>query len=384
MPWMEFICLANSRKSSARCVAGIRTDGQGWVRPVSTDHDGVLTFRHYRFRDGTDAGVLDVVRMVVKGPAATEEQPENWLVAPYPWQLVSRPMGDEYLALLAPHIQSDGALLGNLSDRISAEELASAPPGPSLALVLVDDLAWRVGTTSRGNRQVRAVFQLDGHPYALALTDPVWEQRLRALPIGEHPKRSGGLDAAVPLLLTISRSRNFDGSYYKLVAAMAPMPGRWRARLLGHILPNFGWLLDGELAGMSRPRTDDALALLPGLGVRAILSLTERPLPPDSLARLGLIAEHVPVADFSAPTLAQVDQAVAAIDRFLAAGRPTVVHCGAGLGRTGTILACHLVSRGAPAADAVARVRAARPGSVETAEQEAAVSAYERHRAASR
>lgn len=212
-------------------VAGIRTDGEGWIRPVSTDYDGVLTFRHYRFRDGTDAGVLDVVRMVVKGPAATEEQPENWLVAPYPWQLVSRPMGDEHLALLAPHVQWRGALLGNCSDRVSAEELARGSAGSSLALVLVDDVAWRVGTTSRGNRQVRAVFRHDGHQYTLSITDPVWEQRLRALPMGEHPKSSGGLDAAQPVLLTVSRSRNFDGSYFKLVAAIAPLPERWRAKL---------------------------------------------------------------------------------------------------------------------------------------------------------
>lgn len=150
------------------------------------------------------------------------------------------------------------------------------------------------------------------------------------------------------------------------------------------MLPNFGWLLDGELAGTSRPRTDDALSRLACVGIRALLSLTEQPLPADSLARLGLVAEHVPIADFTAPAPAQVEQAVAAIDRFLAAGRPTAVHCGAGLGRTGTILACYLVARGAPAAEAIARVRAARPGSIETAEQEAAVSAYERYRATAR
>jgi atypical dual specificity phosphatase len=50
------------------------------------------------------------------------------------------------------------------------------------------------------------------------------------------------------------------------------------------------------------------------------------------------------------------------------------VHCGAGLGRTGTLLACYLVSSaGLTADEAIARVRAARPGSIETDEQEQAV-----------
>jgi atypical dual specificity phosphatase len=53
------------------------------------------------------------------------------------------------------------------------------------------------------------------------------------------------------------------------------------------------------------------------------------------------------------------------------------VHCGGGLGRTGTLLACYLVSaEGLPADAAIARVRAARPGSVETEDQEQAVRRY--------
>lgn len=145
------------------------------------------------------------------------------------------------------------------------------------------------------------------------------------------------------------------------------------------ILPNFSWLLDHELAGMALPRTNDALALLPRLGVRAVVSLTEQSLPAASLTEHGIVAEHIPVADFTAPTLDQIARAVAAVERFRAEGRPTAVHCGAGLGRTGTILAGVLVAQGVPAAAAIARVRTARTGSIETPEQAAAVEQYARH-----
>jgi len=145
------------------------------------------------------------------------------------------------------------------------------------------------------------------------------------------------------------------------------------------ILPNFSWLIERELAGMSLPRTDDALALLTQLGVKAVVSLTEEPLPAASLAEHGIADAHIPVADMTAPTVGQIAAAVAAIDRFRAAGRPTAVHCNAGMGRTGTVLAGALVAGGVSAAAAIARVREARPGSLETAAQVAAVEQYARH-----
>jgi atypical dual specificity phosphatase len=54
------------------------------------------------------------------------------------------------------------------------------------------------------------------------------------------------------------------------------------------------------------------------------------------------------------------------------------VHCGAGLGRTGTVVAAYFVTRGMGPREAVAKVRDLRPGSVETAEQERAIEAYAR------
>ncbi|WP_200306505.1 dual specificity protein phosphatase family protein, partial [Paracraurococcus ruber] len=54
-----------------------------------------------------------------------------------------------------------------------------------------------------------------------------------------------------------------------------------------------------------------------------------------------------------------------------AGGGRVAVHCAAGLGRSGMVAAWVLTGFGMPAAAAIAAVRAARPGAIETAAQEA-------------
>jgi atypical dual specificity phosphatase len=151
--------------------------------------------------------------------------------------------------------------------------------------------------------------------------------------------------------------------------------GRFRVPLF-----NFSWLIEGELAGSARPLGGIGLAALHRRGVRALISLTEKPPSAASLRRAGLAGVHLPVADFTAPTLTQIAAAVSAIDDFRARGLPVAVHCAAGRGRTGTILAAYLVSQGATAEAAIAQVRAQRPGSIETPEQEAVIREYVRQR----
>ena len=144
------------------------------------------------------------------------------------------------------------------------------------------------------------------------------------------------------------------------------------------VLPNFSWFIAPHLAGCSRPRSGDAFTLLKTLGVQALVSVTVDPLPADALAAVDMPAEHYAVED--APTLVQVEQAIASIDRFAAQGQPVAVHCDAGKGRTGCILACYLVSQGMEPAEAIATVRARRPESIELPVQEEIVVLYAQSR----
>ena len=137
--------------------------------------------------------------------------------------------------------------------------------------------------------------------------------------------------------------------------------------------PRATWLDEERVCASRYPRKPEEFEAFAARNVSLLVNLHERPHRTSDLERYGLTELHLPVPDFACPTPAQLDAGVRAINRAVENGQRVVVHCGGGVGRTGTLLACYLVSRGLDAPEALARIRAARPGSVETPQQERAV-----------
>jgi atypical dual specificity phosphatase len=141
---------------------------------------------------------------------------------------------------------------------------------------------------------------------------------------------------------------------------------------------NFTWIKRGKLGACSLPAFDPEYAALRRDGITLLVNLQDDAHAPETLERFGLRELHLPVTDFSPPTQEQITQAIAAIEAANAAGEAVAVHCVAGIGRTGTVVACWLVTQGMTAEVAIERIRELRPGSVETPEQVAAVQTFAR------
>lgn len=135
-------------------------------------------------------------------------------------------------------------------------------------------------------------------------------------------------------------------------------------------IPNSYWvsehLIAGEYPGdFELDATREKIALLLEAGVRVFVNLTEEyelPSYEDALkeeaAARGIEAEHVrlSIRDMHAPTRERMSAILDELERHAEAGRCVYVHCWGGVGRTGTVVGCHLVRGGRTGEDALSEV----------------------------
>jgi atypical dual specificity phosphatase len=136
----------------------------------------------------------------------------------------------------------------------------------------------------------------------------------------------------------------------------------------------FKWIIPGRLAAAPKPGAvvgiDYDLAILRLVGVTTLITLTEDDLPQDSLKRHGLRNLHLSIEDRKAPMIWHMRMLAMRIQGFLKQGEVVAVHCLAGIGRTGTIIAAWLISEGLTADAAMERIRKIDPAFVQSKEQE--------------
>ncbi|MFL6140666.1 MAG: dual OB domain-containing protein [Labedaea sp.] len=214
----KLVCLANSRKHSGRCVAGIEIESKKWVRPVSSRPGHEVSAAERQYRGGVDPRVLDVISIPLLRARPVGFQRENWLLDPNAyWRKIGRIEWGELCALEEQPrtlwINGYGSKAG-INDRVPVEQENTLVD--SLKLIRVAHLAMEVcpahPMSSDTRPTLRARFQHAGSAYRLKVTDPLYEERFRAEGIGKY--RLG------ESFLTVSLGEQFERHFYKLVAAI--------------------------------------------------------------------------------------------------------------------------------------------------------------------
>jgi atypical dual specificity phosphatase len=132
------------------------------------------------------------------------------------------------------------------------------------------------------------------------------------------------------------------------------------------------------LAASGLPSSPAQVRWLAKNGIDFILTLRESPLPEGWFEGLSVGHAYVSMADHAPPSPEKLKEAADLIDSNLKEGRTVLVHCLAGIGRTGSTIASYMILyQGKSAKEAIEELRAARPGSVERA-QESAVYEFEK------
>lgn len=140
---------------------------------------------------------------------------------------------------------------------------------------------------------------------------------------------------------------------------------------------NFSWLIPEKLAGSAIPTSFEEIKWVLDEGVKSIVTIREEPLDDDWIKNVNYL--HVMSNDMSVPEFDDLTFAVDFIHRRLDDKEPVMVHCLAGLGRTGTILASYLVKYENMSADeAIEKVRKTRPGSIQSYPQEEMIFQFEK------
>lgn len=214
----EIVLLANSRKLSHRCLAGIDISTGKWVRPVSAFADKIVTW-DMRNIDGEEPDLLDVLNIPLSSEETDDEsQPENRLVDgidkwgrlvsdAYKWTRVGRVTPREVMK----YLEKQSPLFYNKSYYVTSGKILRTPREYRKSLMLIEcaDLKSYQTTNIKGEPRARAEFSFDGAQYNLPVTDYKWEQNvINGQPMPEK------------CLLTVSIGGKFGWQHYKLAAGV--------------------------------------------------------------------------------------------------------------------------------------------------------------------
>ena len=140
---------------------------------------------------------------------------------------------------------------------------------------------------------------------------------------------------------------------------------------------NFSWIIEKKLAGSAIPTSKEEIDWVKQEGVKSIVTIREEPLEEEWLEDVNYL--HIHSNDMGVPEFDDLINSVDFLHQRITNDEPVMVHCLAGLGRTGTILACYLIKYEQKSADdAIQKVRNERHGSIQSFSQEEIIFRFEK------
>ena len=156
--------------------------------------------------------------------------------------------------------------------------------------------------------------------------------------------------------------------------------GDWKRKTIDAVTgkpDRFSWVIEKKLAGSALPQSIDAVQWVISQGIKSIVTIREEPLTDEWIKDVNYL--HVMSNDMDVPEFADLVHAVDFIHSRITNNEPVLVHCLAGIGRTGTVLACYLVKyQNISAAEAMQTLREERPGSIQSYPQEEIIFQFEK------
>jgi atypical dual specificity phosphatase len=138
----------------------------------------------------------------------------------------------------------------------------------------------------------------------------------------------------------------------------------------------FVWIEKGKLAGSGYPASRKQVEWIEAQGIDVVLTLTEKPLPAELTEGIPMEFVHLSMRDHGAPDPSILDQGARLIQSHIVGGKNVLVHCLAGEGRTGCVLAAYLIlTKRIGGDEAMTLLRDIKPSFVEW-QQESAVRNY--------
>jgi len=129
------------------------------------------------------------------------------------------------------------------------------------------------------------------------------------------------------------------------------------------------WIETDKLAASGIPIGEKDLRSLFKQGIRAIITLTEHPLTiqaeisPAVLGEISLTYLHAPILDQYPPNSEIIWETIQFINQMREQHQPTLIHCHAGVGRTGTVLHAYYLTEGLTLEETKAKVKKLKPSS---------------------